>query len=69
MPQKSIAELFDVNVPAISKHLKNIFDSGELQKQATISILETVRNEGKRKVTRNVDFNKMIKKQLKSKDD
>jgi len=56
MPQKSIAELFDVNVPAISKHFKNIFDCGELQKQATISILETVRNEGKRKVTRNVEF-------------
>ena len=44
MPQKSIAQLFDVNVPAVSKHLKNIFDSGELQKQATISILETVQN-------------------------
>ena len=45
MPQKKIAELFDVNVPAISKHLKNIFDSGELLKEATVSILEIVQNE------------------------
>ena len=40
MPQKSIAELFDVNVPAISKHLRNIFDSGELDKEVVVSILE-----------------------------
>ena len=32
MPPKKIAKLFDVNVPAISKHLKNIFESGELNK-------------------------------------
>ncbi len=48
MPQKKMAELFDVNVPAISKHLNNIYKSGELQKNATISILETVQTEGKR---------------------
>ena len=40
MPQKSIAELFDVNVPAVSKHLKNIFDSGELDEKVVVSILE-----------------------------
>ena len=40
MPQKRIAELFDVNVPAISKHLKNIFESGELNEKVVISILE-----------------------------
>ena len=56
MPQKKMAELFDVNVPAISKHLNNIYESGELQKHATISILETVQTEGKRKVKRNVEF-------------
>jgi hypothetical protein len=33
--------LFDVNVPAISKHLKNIFDSGELDALAVISKMET----------------------------
>ena len=40
MPQKKMAELFDVNVPAISKHLKNIFDSGELEEKVVVSILE-----------------------------
>ena len=40
MPQKKIAELFDVNVPAISKHLKNIFESGELDEEVVVSILE-----------------------------
>jgi len=56
MPQKKMAELFDVNVPAISKHLNNIYESGELQKNATISILETVQTEGKREVRRDVEF-------------
>lgn len=41
-----MAELFGVEVPAVSKHLANIFDTGELTKDATISILETVQNEG-----------------------
>ncbi len=45
MPQKKIAELFDVNVPAITKHLKKIFESGELEKKATVSNLEIVQNE------------------------
>lgn len=44
LPQKKIALLFDVKIPAISKHINNIFDSGELQKEATVSILETVQN-------------------------
>lgn len=38
--QKTMAELFDVNIPAISKHLKNIFDEGELIKETTISKME-----------------------------
>lgn len=42
--QKVIATLFDVGVPAISKHLKNIFESGELNKDTTISKMETVVN-------------------------
>ena len=45
LPQKKIAELFDVNVPAISKHLKNIFDNGELDKKATVSNMEIVQKE------------------------
>jgi hypothetical protein len=42
LPQKEIAILFGVETPAISKHLTNIYDTGELVKEATISILETV---------------------------
>ena len=56
MTQKSIAQLFGVNVPAVSKHLNNIYDSGELEKDSTISILETVQQEGKRNVKRNVEY-------------
>ncbi len=44
--QKAMATLFDVGVPAISKHLKTIFESGELDKTATISKMETVVNRG-----------------------
>ena len=56
LTQSKMAELFDVNIPAISKHLSNIYEDGELQKNATISKMETVQNEGNRKVTRNRDF-------------
>ncbi|OFX59210.1 MAG: hypothetical protein A2046_12800 [Bacteroidetes bacterium GWA2_30_7] len=56
LTQKRMAELFGVEVPAISKHLNNIYETGELQKEATISILETVQNEGSRKVIRKLEF-------------
>lgn len=56
MTQKSMAELFGVGVPAINKHLSNIFEEGELEEQATISILEIVQQEGTRKVKRPVTF-------------
>ena len=59
LPQKAITELFGVEVPAISKHLANIYQTGELQAQATISILETVQIEGARDVKRNVEFNNL----------
>ena len=39
--QKAMATLFDVGVPAINKHLKNIFDSGELMVDSVISKMET----------------------------
>lgn len=42
LTQKRMAELFGVEVPAISKHLNNIYDTNELTKEATFSILETV---------------------------
>jgi hypothetical protein len=56
LTQARMAELFDVNVPAISKHLNNIFEEGELQKEATVSKMETVQQEGSRQVTRARDF-------------
>ena len=56
MPQKDIANLFGVGVPAISKHLNNIYESGELQRESTISKMEIVQDEGTRSVTRPTDF-------------
>jgi hypothetical protein len=56
LTQKAMAELFGVNVPAVSKHLKNIFDTDELNEDSTVSILEIVRLEGKREVKRKVEF-------------
>ncbi len=46
LPQSKIAELFEVNVPAISKHLKNIFESGELSEKVVVSILEITTQHG-----------------------
>lgn len=46
LTQKAIAELFGVGVPAVSKHIKNIFEEGELQEHSTISKMETVVNRG-----------------------
>ena len=56
LTQKRMAELFGVNIPAISKHLNNIYESNELEKEATISILETVQNEGDRTVKRKMEY-------------
>ncbi len=56
LPQKRMAELFGVGVAAISKHLDNIYASGELNRDATISVLETVQQEGSRQVTRKLDY-------------
>ncbi len=46
LTQKRMADLFGVGVPAVSKHLKNIFDSGELDEELVISILETTTDHG-----------------------
>ena len=46
--QKTMAELFNVNVPAISKHLKNIFEEGELKKNSVISKMEITAYDGKK---------------------
>jgi hypothetical protein len=54
--QKAMAELFGVEVPAISKHLTNIYTEGELDSCSTVSKMEIVQQEGSRKVKRNIDF-------------
>ncbi|MBP3359837.1 MAG: virulence RhuM family protein [Clostridia bacterium] len=56
LTQKAMAELFDVNVPAISKHLQNIFDEGELDRNSTVSKMEIVQQEGARSVKRTMEF-------------
>ena len=56
LTQKSMAELFDVDVPAISKHLTNIYADGELMKDSTISKMEIVQQEGTRHVKREQNF-------------
>ncbi len=55
--QKAMAQLFGVGVPAVSKHLKNIFTEGELNPDTTISKMETVVNRGIRgEVQELIDF-------------
>ena len=56
LTQKGMAELFAVEVPAISKHLANIYAEGELTQAATVSKMEIVQTEGTRNVRRQVDF-------------
>ena len=56
LTQKGMAELFGVDVPAISKHLSNIYDEGELTKDSTISKMEIVQQEGTRAVKRAQNF-------------
>ena len=51
-----IGELFGVQKAAVSKHMKNIFNDKELDKKATVSILETVQMEGTRKVSRRIEY-------------
>lgn len=46
LTQKAMAELFGVGVPAISKHLKNIFEDGELKEEVVISKMETTTPHG-----------------------
>ena len=52
MTQKAMAKLYAVNVPDISKHLNNIYDTGEQKIEATVSKMEIVQQEGKRMVNR-----------------
>lgn len=56
LTQQQVGRLFDVQKAAISKHIKNIFDTEELDKNSTVSILETVQSEGKRKIKRKIEY-------------
>lgn len=51
-----MAELFAVDVRTVNEHLKNIYDSGELQREATIRKFRTIQTEGSRQVARNIDY-------------
>lgn len=55
LTQAQIAQVFGTETPAISKHIRNVFQSGELEREAAISKKETVRQEGKRTVKRRID--------------
>jgi hypothetical protein len=56
LTQKAMARLFGVEVPAISKHIANIYETKELQREATVSIFETVQPEGGRNVRRKIEY-------------
>lgn len=56
LTQQKIADLFGVAKSTVSEHFKNIFESNELNREATIRNFRTVQTEGKREVTRNIEF-------------
>jgi hypothetical protein len=60
LTQKMMAELFDVGVPAINKHLSNIFESNELEENSVISILETTASDGKNYKTKFYNLDAVI---------
>lgn len=56
LTQQQLAMLFGTEVPAISKHIRNIYKSEELNKSATLSKMEIVQTEGNRTVHRKIDI-------------
>jgi len=60
LTQKAMAELLGVKIPAISKHLSNIFESGELNEGSVISILETTATDGKKYKTKFYNLDAII---------
>jgi hypothetical protein len=60
LTQKALAGLFNVKVPAVSKHLKNIFESGELDEDSVVSILETTAADGKNYKTKYYNLDAII---------
>lgn len=60
LSQKQMAELFEVEVPAINKHIKNIFESGELNEYSVISKMEITANDGKSYATKFYNLDMII---------
>jgi len=60
LTQKQLSELFDVGVPAINKHLKNIFETGELIQNSAISKMETTASDGKSYQTKHYNLYAII---------
>jgi hypothetical protein len=56
LSQKLLAELFQKDVRTINEHIKNIYTEGELEPEATIRKFRIVQTEGKRQVSRSIDF-------------
>ena len=56
LSQKKMAELFGVDVRTVNEHLQNIYKTNELDKNSTIRNIRIVQKEGKRDVSRKVDF-------------
>lgn len=59
LTQKMIAQLFDVESNTITYHLKEVFDSGELERQATTRKFRVVQSESSRQVTRTIGHYKL----------
>lgn len=53
---QEIADLFEIDKSGISRHIKNIYQSGELKSEATVAKIATVQSEGKRRVKRNIEY-------------
>ena len=54
-----MAELFGIDKSGVSRHLRNIYETGELQREATVAKYATVQKEGTRSIERNIEhFNR-----------
>ena len=60
-----LAELFGIDKSGVSRHIKNIYDTGELAEKATVAKIATVQNESGREVTRQLDFFDLFSKRTK----
>lgn len=56
LTQRQMAELFDKTVPTINEHIQNTYEEGELLRAGTVAKFATVQTEGRREVTREVEF-------------